>query len=96
MKGEPAPRRSITYAGDQTDIMQSEKWIGPCRRGIMWRATHAEYDDEADRTRVVLAPVADYEIDQVEGLRYRLNLIQQAQALANGAQSGLTDGGMGG
>ncbi|AER47621.1 hypothetical protein DS6A_67 [Mycobacterium phage DS6A] len=85
---EPAPRRRLHYNDDRVEhIMGRRQWIGPCRRGMLWRPTHAEYDLETDRTTVVFAPVAPHEIDRVPGLRERLEATQMAEAARAGAVS---------
>jgi hypothetical protein len=86
---EPAPRRRATYHGDQRNIVDGDEqqWLGPDRRGIMWRPCHADYNDQADRTVVIFAPVSPTEIDLVPGLRQKLELIQAQQATSTGAVS---------
>lgn len=85
-----SPVRFATYCGDRTGDVDRGTWLGPDRRGIIWRTTHAEYDADTDTTRVVFRPVADYELDQVPGLRDRLELMQQKQAEVMGAKAAIT------
>lgn len=91
---EPAPRRQATYKGDQQHMVTGgrQHWLGPDRRGILWRPTHAEYDAQTVSTRVVFAPVAPYEVDQIPGLRDMLAAMQQQQAAAVGATAHLGGG----
>jgi hypothetical protein len=89
---EPARRRRATYPGDKRHLMIELQWLGPDRRGIMWRPTHVNYDTETDRSEVIFAPVAPHEVDRVPGLRQKLEWIQQNQATAAGAFSHLQGG----
>lgn len=86
---EPAPRRRANYAGDKRHIVGGDEqhWLGPDRRGILWRPCHADYDEPHDRTQVIFAPVSPTAVDGVPGLRQKLELIQQQQAIAAGAVS---------
>lgn len=77
---EPAPRRQATYPGDHRHLLGDGQWLGPDRRGILWRPCHADYNLAKNQTVVIFAPVAPHEVDRVPGLRDRLNLLQQQQA----------------
>lgn len=88
-EAEPAPRRRAHYPGDQRSIMGEMQWLGPDRRGFLWRPCHAEYDAGTDQTLVIFAPVSDWEIGRVPGLREKLMQVQQMQATAAGAVSRL-------
>lgn len=91
---EPAPRRKATYRGDKRHVMEGgqESWVGPDRRGILWRPCHTDYDAEKDSTVVIFAPISPHEIKQVPGLTERLQQLQMNQAMAMGATAGI--GGM--
>lgn len=82
---EPAPRRRAHYPGDKRAVMDELQWLGPDRRGIMWRPCHVNYDTETDRSEVIFAPVAPHDVAKVPGLAERIQFIQQAQAAAAGA-----------
>lgn len=82
---EPAPRRRANYPGDKRPIMGELQWLGPDRRGIMWRPCHVNYNPELDRSEVIFAPVAPHDVAKVPGLTERIQFIQQSQAAANGA-----------
>lgn len=82
---EPAPRRRAHYAGDKRSVMDDLQWLGPDRRGIMWRPCHVNYDLELDRSEVIFAPVAPHDVAKVPGLAERIRFIQQAQMAAVGA-----------
>lgn len=69
---EPAPRKFMTFNGDRVAEAWARLYFGPTTQGRVFKVTHAEYDETADKTRVVLAPVADYELQQV------LDAIQRA------------------
>lgn len=82
---EPAPRRRAHYAGDKRSVMDELQWLGPDRRGIMWRPCHVNYNTETDRSEVIFAPVAPHDVAKVPGLAERIQFIQQAQMAAMGA-----------
>lgn len=82
---EPAPRRRAHYAGDKRSVMDDLQWLGPDRRGIMWRPCHVNYDTENDRSEVIFAPVAPHDVAKVPGLAEKIQFIQQAQMEAAGA-----------
>ncbi|OBJ24621.1 hypothetical protein [Mycobacterium sp. 1245801.1] len=89
---EPAPRRRANYRGDKRSVMDELQWLGPDRRGIMWRPCHVNYNDETDYSEVIFAPVAPHDVAKVPGLAQRIQFIQQAQMAAAGAVARL--GGM--
>lgn len=84
---EPAPRRRANYPGDKRHLMEAGQlqWLGPDRRGIMWRPCHVNFDTESDRSEVIFAPVAPHDVARVPGLTEKIRLVQQAQMTAMGA-----------
>jgi hypothetical protein len=66
-EAQPAPRRSANYLGDQRHVLHTgvASWVGPDRRGVLWRPCHAEYNADSDRTTVIFKPVPQDELDEL-------------------------------
>ena len=57
------PVRRARYTGDRSDTVGQV--VGPDRRGIYWRGTHAEYDADSDTTEVVFRPMPAADMERI-------------------------------
>ena len=80
---EPAPRRQITYPGNREHMQANpdQHWLGPDRRGILWKPVYASYDPDTGKTLVRFRPIADHEVNRVPGLRQRVDMVKQADMI---------------